>query len=379
MTLKKKILSIILIILFTIIGSGAVYAYGILNSISAEDLDADQLSINTDLDTTGVVNVALFGLDGRDEEDLAGSDRSDTIMIASLNFETGEAKVVSLMRDLLVQLTATENNDYYVDKINAAYSFGGVQAAIRTINENFDLNIRDYAVVNFDCLVDTINALDGVDVDIKNEDVLYWTNEYIGPVMAVTGKWGDPIQGIGPHHLNGVQALAYCRNRYSDSDYGRTARQREVITQILEKLMSSDLLTIMNVLRSVYPYVTTSLSLGEISDYAQSFLALQERTIMTSRLPFDGINTTGDVNDSSCVIPTTLEDNAKVLHCFLFGDNDYVPSLLVSEISREVAELSGFGSTVDWSRTTPQDILNDMAISAANDTGTPQTGSVPTE
>lgn len=371
MTLKKKILSIVLVCLLVIVGGGGVYAYGIFHSVMAGDLNTDNLSLNTSLDATGIVNIALFGIDGRDVEGVEG-DRTDTIMIASVNFDTGEVKVISLMRDLLVQLSATEKSDSYLEKINAAYAFGGVEAEIRTLNENFDLNIRDYAVVNFDCMVDTVDALGGVDVDIKNEEVLHWTNLYAGDVSDIVGKNWNWIDDIGVQHLDGVQALGYCRNRYSDDDYGRTARQREVVTQIAEKLMHADLLTTLNVLRSAYPYVTTSFSIGEITSYAQAFLSLENKTISTCRLPFDGLNTTGMVNEISYVIPTTLADNVKVLHYYLFGDENYVPSPTVSSISSKIIGMSGYGSSVDWSVMTPQNILDNMAVSAANDTGTAQ-------
>ena len=99
-----------------------------------------------------VVNIAVFGLDGRDDVD---GDRSDTIMIATLNFKTGNIKVTSVMRDLMVKIPESKKNDVSYEKINAAYDYGGAALAVKTLNENFDLNISDYVTVNFDCLVDT--------------------------------------------------------------------------------------------------------------------------------------------------------------------------------------------------------------------------------
>lgn len=371
MTFKKKIFSIILVLLLAaFIGSG-VSAYGIINSVTGKSLDLDTLGVNH-IDASGIINVALFGIDGRDEVDVEG-DRADTIMIASVNFDTGDIKIVSVMRDLIVQIPDTDVSDAYLEKINAAYAFGGCQAEIRALNDNFDLNISDYAIVNFDCLVDTVDILGGVDVDVKNEDVLHWTNEYIGNVNVLVGRNDAILTHTGPNHLTGVQALGYCRNRYSDSDFGRTARQREVVRQIAEKAMQADLLTTLNLIRKVYPYVQTSFTIQELTEYAQAFLSLKTKNISTSRLPFDSLNTLGMIQETSYVIPTTLADNTKVLHYLLFGNESYIPSEQAQDISDRISDYSGYGSSVDWSVTTPQMILDNMQITAASDTGEPET------
>ncbi|MGL6292151.1 LCP family protein [Eubacterium aggregans] len=354
MTLKKKVISIILALLMVVIVSTAVYGFSIFNSISGASIDDSKLSINSLLDSNKkVLNVVLFGVDGRDDVD---GDRSDTIMIASINFETGDAKIISVMRDLMVRIPETDSKNTSYEKINAAYAYGGAQLAVQTLNENFDLNIRDYVVVNFDCLVDTVDALGGVDVNISSEDVLYWTNQYIYDVNDKVKKSDPFLKGTGIQHLTGVQALAFCRNRYSDSDYGRTERQREVFQQIAEKDMNVDLLTAINLIGKVYPYVTSSFTLQEISTYAQAFLSLENKNILNSRLPFDSVNTTDLIDGASYLIPTTLADNARVLHGYLYGDSEYVPSDTLQEISKRIVNISGYSSTVDWTTTTWQDI-----------------------
>ncbi|MEG0378269.1 MAG: LCP family protein, partial [Eubacterium sp.] len=188
MTLKKKVLCIILVCFIIIVGSGAVYGFSVLSQISGASLDESDLNINDLLDSD-TVNIALFGVDGRDDVD---GNRSDTIMIATLNFKTGAIKVTSIMRDLMVKIPEGKNNDATYEKINAAYDYGGPQLAVKTLNENFDLNISDYVVVNFDCLVDTVDALGGVEVNIADESILYWTNQYIYDVNDKVKK-SDPF------------------------------------------------------------------------------------------------------------------------------------------------------------------------------------------
>lgn len=380
MTLKKKILSIILAVLLVVIGSTAVYGFNIYNTVSSGSLDESKLSVNTLLDENNrTLNVAVFGIDGRD--DVEGN-RSDTIMIVSANFDTGEVKVVSVMRDLLVRIPAGETTNSSYEKINAAYEYGGPQLAVQTLNENFDLNIRDYVVVNFDCLVDTVDTLGGITIDIKNPDVLHWTNQYIWDVNDKV-KRNDPyLTTTGPQTLTGVQALAYCRNRYSDSDYGRTERQREVVQQVAQKAMNVDLLTAVNLLGKIYPYVTTSFSMQEMSTYLQAYLALDNKTITNTRAPFDTVNTTDLIDSISYVIPTTLADNARVLHGYLFNDATYTPSETLQNISQHIVSISGYASTVDWTTETYTDILNQQKSvtndSTATETTTTDSGTTDT-
>lgn len=347
MSLKKKILSIVLAILLVFLGSGAIYAYNILAGLgSGQRLNESALSINT-LSNTDVINVALFGIDGREDVD---GDRTDTIMIASIDLNEGDVQVTSIMRDLYVRIPAGSNNEENYDKINAAYMYGGPQQSIQTINENFDMNISDYVVVNFNCLVDSVDALGGVDIDVKNGEVVYWTNQYIGDVNEKTGHNDPYLERTGMQTLTGVQALAYCRNRYSDDDYGRTERQREVVKAMFDKAINADIMTTLNIINKVYPYIQTSFSLNEITQYAGAYMSLNNKTFKNGRIPFDGYNTTADINETSYVVPVTLEDNAVMLHKLIYGENnDYTPSDTVKMISNNIVSTTGLshGSAAD--------------------------------
>ncbi|MBU4440709.1 MAG: LCP family protein [Acetobacterium sp.] len=317
--MKKKIILVILFLLVSLIGTGLVYGFNTISQINqmvAEPkLDQAELKVNNNLDID-TVNIAVFGVDGRSDID---GDRTDTIMIVSLDFKNGNIKVTSIMRDLLVQIPETKDTYESFDKINAAYAYGGPELTVKTLNENFDMNITDYVIVNFDAMVDTVDALGGVEVNVKNEDVLEWTNKYIDDVNDKVGKSDPKLETTGVQTITGVQALAYARNRYSDDDFYRTERQREVVGQIAHKAFNIDIATGISLLSKVYPYIKTTLSISELTTYAKAFLDSPDKQFLEFRLPTDANVTTAMINSVSYVVPNTLVDNVIALHAFIYG------------------------------------------------------------
>jgi len=230
------------------------------------------------------------------------------------------------MRDLLAQIPATKNTNQTFDKINASYAYGGPELTVKTLNQNFDLNITDYVVVNFDAMVDTVDTLGGVEINVKNQDVLDWTNKYIDDVNDKVGRKDPYLTAIGPQTVTGVQALAYARNRYSDNDYERTQRQREVVGQIAEKAFKVDALTGVKLLTKVYPYVKTTLAINEITIYAKAYLASADKQFLEFRIPTDQFVQDDMINNISYVVPTSLADNAIALHAFIYGSLQTLPT-----------------------------------------------------
>lgn len=317
--MKKKITLVILFLMASLIGTGLVYGFNTLSQVNemvAEPkLDASKLKVNNDLDID-TVNIAVFGIDGRSDID---GDRADTIMIVSMDFRNGNIKVTSIMRDLMVQIPATKDTYESFDKINASYAYGGPELTVETLNENFDMNITDYVIVNFDAMVDTVDALGGVEVNVKNEDVLEWTNKYIDDVNDKVKRKDPYLQTTGLQKVTGVQALAYARNRFSDNDYSRTERQREVVGQIAKKAFQIDILTGVNLLGKVYPYIKTTLSINEITTYAKAFLESPDNQFFEFRLPTDKYVKDAMINNISYVVPNSLADNVIALHAFIYG------------------------------------------------------------
>ncbi len=284
----------------------------------------------------GYRNIALFGVDSR-EGSLGKGTRSDTIIIASINQDTGDVKLLSVFRDTYLNL----GNDTY-NKCNAAYAKGGPEQAITMLNKNLDMNITDYVTVGFDGLIEVIDALGGVDINVTEAEISHLNNYQISMVgtttdgktfTAVEGKDYTPVVHSGMQTLNGLQATAYCRIRYIGNDFQRAQRQRDVITAISEKAKKANVAKLNDVANGVMDNVSTSLDISEILGVLKDLG--NYGIVGNDGFPFEKYRTTGTVGGKgSCVIPQDLEQNVKELHKFLFNENDY-------EVSSEVREFSG--------------------------------------
>lgn len=314
-----------------------------LGKIDTQKLDPKKLNISQaaqeeeSQSQTGYLNVALFGVDSRDNE-LGKGTRSDTIMVASLNRATKEVKITSVYRDTLLEM-----GDGTLNKANAAYSFGGPEEAVAMLNKNLDLNIQHYVTVNFNALIDVIDAVGGVEIDVQEEEVDFITG-YATEILNVTGRESDGIYGPGPQTLNGVLATAYARIRGTvGDDFRRTERQRAVLEQIIQKAQASKLSTINKIIDKVFPEISTNFTLTEVFTYAKD--AMKYKLAETSAFPKD--NTTDSVTGiGSIVIPQTLQSNVTDLHKFLFGTEAYTASDTITRIEGEIEDKCGSG---DWS------------------------------
>lgn len=334
-SIGKKIGVILGGTLLAVAATGVVLVASKMTKIETTTLDTDKLNIaeTTEERETGYLNVALFGLDSR-AGDLGKGNRSDTIMIASLNKETMEVKLVSVYRDTLLEL-----DDGSYNKANSAYSFGGPEGAISMLNRNLDMNIQKYVAVNFNALVDVIDALGGLDINMNAEEVVHMNN-YCVETSEVTGVDYEPIEAppsgtYATYHLNGVQAVSYSRIRYTDGgDFQRASRQRMVLSLIAEKAQTMSLSTINKIIDSVFPQVSTNFTLAEMIAYAKDF---QDYTIGES-MGFPEDNTTDMLNVvGSVVIPNSLSASVLEMHRFLFGDDGYQVSSTVTSIENGIA------------------------------------------
>lgn len=232
-----------------------VFAYATvkMDKLDFNFLDEDKLEVYKD--TGPYTNIALFGLDAREGESIESGVRSDSMMIASINNETNEVKVVSIFRDTLLK-----QQDGTFDKANAAYSYGGPQEAIALLNRNLDLDIKNYMSVDFKALSDVIDALGGMELELTAEEVVHMNN-YCVETSEVTGKDYERIEPevAGTYHLNGVQATSYARIRATaGGDYKRAERQRLVIEKIVEKAQKANLKTLDKIIDVLIPSLSTS-------------------------------------------------------------------------------------------------------------------------
>ncbi len=324
----------IIVIVLLVIGGGIAYLRTKLQTVNSVDLEeALETSIAAEVQSNeamkGYTNIALFGVDSREQDLLSGDNRSDSIMVASFNDKTGDIKLVSIYRDTYLNL----GGDLY-QKCNAAYAYGGPQQAVAMLNTNLDLNITDFVTVGFEGLADTIDALGGIDLEITEEEAGYM-NSYMEDMYYELGTEYEEVEGSGVKHLSGIQATAYCRIRYTvGDDFKRAQRQRTVLALTMEKARSAGILQLISVANSVMDEMATSLSTTELLK-----LIVMARNLNVSDqegFPTEEDRIFATIDGSSCVVPYYLTTNVKWLHSFLFEDEEYEPTSTVQQINDHI-------------------------------------------
>lgn len=328
-------------------------AYGIfkLDKLDINILDKDKLEAYRD--TGPYTNIALFGLDSREGE-LDGGVQSDCIMIASINNETNDVKLVSIYRDTLLQQA-----DGTYEKANSAYNRGGPEEAISLLNRNFDLDIQNYVSVNFNALVDVIDSLGGIELDMTQEEAFY-SNGYAFETAQVVGQEMKPIkEEAGTQLLDGVHAVGYARIRYTDgNDFKRTERQRVVLQKVAEKAKKANLLTLNEIVDKVFPQISTNLTLKDMMGFAANIM--DYNIVQTGGFPYQ-VTTDESVreHDGSYVVPIGLRSNVEQLHRELFGEEAYVPSEKVQQINDEIIYLTDITEETEALNTTFEGDVHD--------------------
>ncbi len=281
-------------------------------------------------------NIALFGVDARNGK-LATGTRTDTIMILSVNNATGEARLVSVYRDTYLNL----GNDVY-NKCNAAYAKGGPEQAISMLNMNLDLYITDFVTIGFEGLMQVIDAVGGVEIDVKQNEIKH-LNNYQASMYATEENPNKlttdyvPVTEAGVQTLSGYQAVAYCRIRAVGNDFGRTERQRTVLQAVLEKAKTASPSKLNEIAEEIFPLVATSLDLDEILGLIANVSSYE--IVGSSGFPFDSNITTGKIGSKgSCVIPMDLTTNVELLHEYLYPEVEYTPSQEVLQYSQIIEQ-----------------------------------------
>lgn len=306
-------------------------------SSSKETVDKDDIETN-DISgghMDGYRNVALFGVDSRDNS-LGKGTRSDTIIIASINEETKEVKLVSVYRDTYLNL----GNDSY-GKANAAYAQGGPLQAINMLNMNLDMNITDYVTVGWAGVADTIDALGGIEIDVDEAEITHLNNYQVETSKSLGKDSFERVTKTGMQTLNGIQAVSYCRIRYTaGDDFKRAERQQEVIQAILDKAKSGNVGALNKAANTIFEEISTSLTLTEVMDLLADVASYSIGE--TGGFPNEQYRTTGSVGAASCVISTNITEDVVQLHQFMFGSTEgYTPSSQVEEISAQVHSRTG--------------------------------------
>lgn len=300
---------------------------GAFSKMERTPLAKENLEVNTtDKNMKGYQNIVLFGVDNQDNVISDIGSRTDSIIIASIKKSNKKVKLMSIYRDTYVSI------DGNYDKINAAYSYGGPEMAIRTINRNLDLNITDFATVNFKALADAVDILGGIKLTIKDETELKNLNDYIGNMNKINGGDSEKFDEPGTYTFDGNQAVAYSRIRYmAGGDHERANHQRLVIQGIMNKAKTRPW-KIPELTSVVLPQCKTSLSSNEMASLTMSMIRMDLGD--SEAYPFHSVDER--YNGIYYGFPITVESNVKQAHELLFGTKDYSPCEELTRISEKV-------------------------------------------
>jgi len=288
-TKMSKWLKIVLILLVIIIVASGIligkFGWDKISKINFRDLDENNLAINDELyseiegltqkEYDRVINIFLIGSDSRDMSNQY-SGNSDANMIISVNPKYKSIKLISIPRDTAVNIEG-EKNRY---KMNYAFAKGKEQLLLKTVNENFDLNIKEYVTINISAMFEIINELGGIEVEIT-KDEMKWINEYIDMFYEFSGNPMQKVKNYGRVTLTGEQATAHVKERMAGTsyasnehgDYGRTRRQRDVLIALMNKIASKNAGEISRIIDMILSEVTTNVDLGKYMMMLPEFLA----------------------------------------------------------------------------------------------------------
>ena len=343
-----RIFTAIVIILVVLFGAGVTGAYIFLNSkmskLNYEHIDTTQIGINeeTDKKLKGYRTFAIFGVDSRSDDYEDDDNRSDSIILATLNQDTGEISLVSIYRDTFVDVD--ENGRTRLDKINHAFAYGGIQNSLKSINNALDLNVREYVAVNFYALIDAVDALGGLDLNITNEEKNVMNSTYIRelnknlPNERPDYGYIEPIEQAGVQHVNGAQVLAYCRVRYTaGGDYKRTERMRTILNMLLNKVKKLSVTELNKFIDDMLPKVKSNVQTNDVFGLATGVFNYKMSDTNVG-WPYTIAGWTGEAWYG---VPCTLESNVVKLHQEVYNDPEYEASDEVKDMSSRIIKKTG--------------------------------------
>ncbi|MEE1312190.1 MAG: LCP family protein [Lachnospiraceae bacterium] len=322
-------LEILIIAVFILIG----LTIKCISNVSTTPLDESQLvTVNEDINMENYTNIVLFGVDTRSTDLSSEASRSDAIIVASINNSTKEVKLISIYRDSYVSVNGTYT------KINHAYAYGGPELAISTINRNYDLNISQYATVNFKIMANIIDALGGIELEVE-ADFIDDLNKYIKSVNYYNGGNSPGFTSAGTYTFDGNQAVAYARIRHNQNgDISRANRQRIVLKAIMDKAKTHPV-TFMKAMNDVLPQIQTNMTTNDLMKMV--FSAPLYKIVDQEGFPYD--HTEVRLSDGIYYdVPTTLEENVIKLHENLFGTINYQISDELNRINEKIMSQTGY-------------------------------------
>ncbi len=310
----KRVIFSLLTILILLFGVYSCTAFTIIGKIGKQDSGNRNRASNT-LSRSYVKSVLVIGSDGRSPDEQG---RSDSMILLSFNSRTNQIILTSFMRDCYVNIP-----DYGMDKLNSAYSYGGADLLMDTIENNFNIKIDDYVTVNFISFSGIIDAVGGIDIEVSDEEAQAINDILFSEVNGLMGddQWADFLDSGGKHHLNGKQALSYARIRYvGNSDFERTSRQREVITKIIPKAVNP--VSINRIAKNVIPQVNTNMSSIKMYLFSLRLPLAIRYDVKQIQIPAEGTYYPEDVwtasGDIQNVLQVDLNANYNILESEIF-------------------------------------------------------------
>lgn len=329
-------LLILIVVFVTVVFSTSyIYLKNKLGKIDYVDLKSTEITINHGVDESLETyrNIALLGIDARSDTFGTGN-RSDCIMILSLNEKTKDVKIASVYRDTYLNI-----DGHGLDKVTHAYSYGGPKLALNTLNKNLDLNITEFVAINFDTVRVVVDSIGGVEIPIDSQEVKY-INGYINSLNKQFGTSSANITTPGTYKLDGVQALAYSRIRYTDGgDYKRTERMRDVFMAVFKKAKTMNISELNNLANTILPHVSTNISENEIMGMIPKAISFNIKD--SFGWPYE---TEGKMITKVWYgVPINLQKNVSKLHESLFNEVDYEPTDTVKNISNDIIKTTRYG------------------------------------
>lgn len=309
-TFRKILVALILIVA---LGAAGLYAFvGVVyNKLNYEEIES---LVGAPMKEDGVVNILLIGNDSREN----GEDgRSDAMILLSISSKTKKIYMTSLLRDMYVDIPGHDGN-----RLNAAYAFGGPELLMETIEKNLDITVNRYVLVNFEAFANLVDAVGGVDLELTADEVWY-VNGYLVEYNILLGReegtdYFDELTD-GVKHLNGPQALAYCRNRYIGTDFGRTERQRKVLEAVIKKLPSALLTNAGDLIDGLMPNLTTNLTKDECFQLSLMAPKALYYDIEADSIPQSGTYSDARIRDMA-VLEVDFDANAAYLKEKIYGE-----------------------------------------------------------
>lgn len=266
------------------------------------------------LKSEGAYNILLIGNDSRSQDE---EGRSDAMILLSISNKTKTIQMISLLRDMYVEIPGHGGN-----RLNAAYAFGGPELLLETVRQNLGIEVNRYIVVNFQAFANLVDAAGGVDLELTNEEV-QWVNAYLNEYnmlrnMPIDTDYLDTSLS-GMIHLNGPQALAYSRNRYIGTDFGRTERQRKILSAVIKKLPLTAVTNMKELVDGLFPNLTTNLTKNECLRLSLQAGKLAAYELVQSSVPVGGTYSNASIRGMA-VLQVDFEANKKYLREQIYGE-----------------------------------------------------------